>query len=49
MVVEKKEEYLVLLCKEVPSFVEEEEEDVVPIPEEQVLDFEPLQEAEALL
>ena len=50
MDIEHKEEDLVLLFDELPSFVEEEEEDsVVPSLEEKVVAFEPLKEDEYLL
>ena len=47
--VEKKEEYPTLLFKELPSFVEEEEEDiVVPSFWGKIIDFDPLKENEFL-
>lgn len=49
MKIEHKEEEPILLFEEFPSFSEEEEEDkVVPILEEQVLAFEPLEEVLSL-
>ena len=47
--VKKKEEDLVLLFEELPSFEEEKEESFVPFLEEKIVAFEPMMELENLL